>query len=62
MSVYAIVTIIRKHLNIEESLHAFLPIPNLTIFEKNPLIQVPDTTALQISPGSAANQLNRFDH
>ena len=62
MSVYVIVAIIRRRLNIEESLHTILQILSLTIFERTPLNQLLDTKAPQISPGAPSNQLNLFDY
>ncbi len=49
VSVYVIVAIIRKRLNIDESLHTILQILSLTIFEKTPLNELLDMTAQQVS-------------
>ncbi len=58
VSVYVIVAIIRKRLNIDESLHTILQILSLTNFEKTPLNQLLDMTAQQIPPDTPSNQLN----
>ena len=62
VSVYVIVAIIRRRLNIEESLHTILQILSLTIFERTPLNQLLDTKAPQLSPGAPCNQLTLFDY
>ncbi len=57
VSVYVIIAIIRKRLNIEESLHTILQILSLTTFEKTPLKQLRQT-----SPCAPNKQLNLFDY
>ena len=61
VSVYVTVAIIRKRLNIEESLHTILQILSLTIFEKNPLNQLLETAGHQDSQDGSSKQLNLFD-
>ena len=61
VSVYVTVAIIRKRLNIEESLHATLQILSGTIFEKNPLNQLLETAGHQGSLDGPGMQLNLFD-
>ena len=60
VSVYVTVAIIRKRLNIEESVHAALQILSLTIFEKTPLNQPLETAGHQDSQGGPGKQLNLF--
>ena len=59
---YVTVAITRKRLRIEESLHAILQIPSLTIFEKTPLNQLLDTTVRHIQPDGPGKQLNLFNY
>ena len=61
VSVCVTVAIIRKRLNIEESLHAILKILSLAIFEKTPLDQPLETAGHQDSQGRPSKQLNLFD-
>ena len=61
VSVYVTVAIIRKRLNIEESLHTILQILSLTIFEKTPLNQLLETAGHQYSQDDPDKQLNLFD-
>ncbi len=61
VSVYVTVAIIRKRLNIEESLHTILQILSLAIFEKAPLNQLLETAGRQDSQDRPSNQLNLFD-
>ena len=52
VSVYVTVAIIRKRLNIEESLHTIRQILSFTIFEKAPSNQLLETTTPEFSQGS----------
>ena len=61
VSVYVTVAIIRKRLNIEESLHTILQILSLTIFEKTPLNQLLETAGHQYSHDDPDKQLNLFN-
>ena len=61
VSVYVTVAIIRKRLNIEESLHTILQILSLTIFEKTPLNQLLETAGHQYSQDDPDKQLNLFN-
>jgi hypothetical protein len=60
VSVYVLITIIRKHLNLALSLHGMLQILSVTPFENVPLYELltenPDDEHL----GSSSNQLNLF--
>jgi len=61
VSVYVLVAIIKKRLHIDATLYTILQILSVTIFERNPLLQVltkTDYTAVSPIP---YNQLNLFD-
>ena len=61
VSVYVLVAIIKKRLQIEVTLYTILQILSVTIFERSPLLQIltePDVKALIPIP---YNQLNLFD-
>ena len=61
VSVYVLVAIVKKHLNIEASLYSLLQILSVTLFEKIPLLQalpLDDTASIQPFPN---NQLNLFE-
>ena len=61
VSVYVLVAIIRKRLDLEASLYTILQTLSLTLFEKMPLNQLL-TTGLDFSPDPACrNQLKLFD-
>ena len=62
VSVYVIVTIIRKRLNIEESLHTILQILNFARLDKVQLNQLLNKATPQISQDRPSNRLNLFDH
>lgn len=61
ISVYVLVAIVRKELNLEASLHTLLQILSLTLFEKMPIQQ----TLMELAHGENytdfTNQLNLFD-
>ena len=61
VSVYVLVAIVKKRLNITASLYEMLQILSLTMFEKipiNTLLSQIDTESIQ---HNSANQLNLFD-
>jgi hypothetical protein len=60
VTVYVLVAIIRKRLNLELSLHSMLQILSVTPFEKEPLIQLLTDSALSVDMPQGANQLNLF--
>ncbi|MGH8242892.1 MAG: IS4 family transposase [Steroidobacteraceae bacterium] len=61
VSVYVLVAIIKKQLQLDASLHTLLQILSVTLFEKMPLQQaLADLTRGSLDPGSA-NQLTLFD-
>ena len=61
ISVYVLIAIIRKRLNLELNLHTILQILSLSVFEKIPLKQLLAQSAHQIEDLFPANQLNLFD-
>jgi hypothetical protein len=60
ISVYVLVAIIKKRLNIRASLYTILQILSLTLFEKVPLDQLLNDEALQILDPQTSTQLNLF--
>lgn len=61
VSVYVLIAIIRKELNLTASMHTLLQILSVTLFEKMPLQQVLDETAMADLDPDLLNQLNLFD-
>ena len=61
ISVYVLVAIIKKRLDVQASLYTILQILSLTLFEKTSLDQLlSDTSLLELNP-TPSNQLNLFD-
>ena len=61
ISVYVLIAIIRKRLNLELNLHTILQILSLSVFEKMPLEQLLTQSAHQMPDFSPDNQLNLFN-
>jgi len=61
VSVYVLIAIIRKELNMTASMHTLLQILSVTLFEKMPLQQALDETAMVDLDPKLINQLNLFD-
>ena len=61
VSVYVLIAIIRKELNLTASMHTLLQILSVTLFEKMPLQQVLDENAMADLNPDLLNQLNLFD-
>ena len=61
ISVYVLIAIIRKRLNLELNLHTILQILSLSVFEKITLEQLLGQSAHQIADFSPDNQLKLFD-
>lgn len=61
VSVYVLVAIIKKRLNLDASLYEMLQILSLTMFERTPLDQLLTKTALSPDIQDASNQLVLFD-
>ena len=61
ITVYVLVAIVKKRLNIEASLYTILQILSLTLFEKTPLDQLLKNTEIQMTTQQNNNQLNLFN-
>ena len=61
VSVYVLIAIIKKHLELEQSFHTILQILSLTLFEKIPLNQLFRTHATTLPDPAYHNQLKLFD-
>ena len=62
VSVYVLVAIVKKRLNLDASLYTLLQILSVTLFEKMPLQQAFPGGDYEISEGVPCNQLNLFDY
>ena len=60
VSVYVLVAIVKKRLNLDASLYTLLQILSVTLFEKMPLQQAFPGSDYKMSSGVASNQLNLF--
>jgi hypothetical protein len=60
VSVYVLVAIIRKRLGLEATLYEILQILSLTLFEKQPILQVLDASSSHSDSLVTAKQLNLF--
>jgi hypothetical protein len=61
VSVYVLVAIIKKRLNLDASLHTLLQILSVTLFEKMPIQQALQGIGAQAENTDFSNQLNLFD-
>ena len=61
VSVYVLVAIVKKRLNLSASLYEMLQILSLTMFERIPLDQLLNDLVTEDIQRLAANQLNLFD-
>ena len=61
VSVYVLVAIIRKRLEMEASLYQILQILSVTLFEKTPILQALQPPDSQDDLLASANQLNLFE-
>lgn len=61
VSVYVLIAIIRKELNLKASMHTLLQILSVTLFEKMPLHQALGENAMDDLDPDLRNQLNLFD-
>ncbi|MBF0381379.1 MAG: transposase, partial [Magnetococcales bacterium] len=57
ISVYVLIAIIKKRLNVEASLYTILQILSLTVFEKSSLFQLLAKQEIQEQPEESSNQL-----
>jgi hypothetical protein len=61
VSVYLLVAIVKKRLNINLSLYTFLQILSVTIFEKSPILQLINDAQYKYKNDTISNQLNLFN-
>jgi hypothetical protein len=61
VSVYVLVAIVKKRLNLAASLYEILQILSLTMFERVPLDQLLGNLVTDDDQAFSANQLNLFD-
>ena len=61
VSVYVLVAIVKKRLDLEASLYTLLQILSVTIFEKMPLKQTLTLADHRFEPRQITNQLNLFE-
>ncbi len=61
ISIYVLVTIVRKRLGLEASLYQILQILSITLFEKTPILQAFQAFHSQDDLVDCGNQLNLFD-
>jgi hypothetical protein len=61
VSIYVLVTIVRKHLKLEASLYQILQILSLTQFEKTPILRALQEMDCDNNLSDICNQLNLFD-
>ena len=62
VSVYVLVAIVKKRLNLDASLYTLLQILSVTLFEKMPLQQAFPGNHHEMPEGVPCNQLNLFDY
>ena len=62
ISVYVLVAIIKKRLNLSTDLYTILQILSLTLFEKDPLEQILANCDYKTDACDIGNQLNLFDN
>lgn len=62
VSVYVLVAIVKKRLNLDASLYSLLQILSVTLFEKMPLQQAFPGSNYDTQEGDPGNQLNLFDY
>ncbi len=62
VSIFALVAIVKKELGLEQSLYTILQILSVTLFEKEPIIQVLTDSQRTVQIPCPANQLNLFDY
>jgi hypothetical protein len=60
VSVYVLVAIVKKRLNLDASLYKLLQVLSLTLFEKMPLQEAFPNVDPRSKPASDAKQLNLF--
>ena len=61
ISVYVLVAIVKKRMNLDQSLYTILQILSVTLFEKSPILQALSQVDYTTLKGADCNQLNLFD-
>jgi IS4 transposase len=61
ITVYVLVAIIKKRLNLDASLYTILQVLSLTLFEKTTINQLLTNTEYNVNLPQESNQLNLFD-
>ena len=61
ISVYVLVAIVKKRLNLDKSLYTILQILSVTLFEKTPILQALSYADYRFLEGDDCNQLNLFN-
>ncbi|MEK6601121.1 MAG: IS4 family transposase, partial [Candidatus Binatota bacterium] len=61
ISVYVLVAIVRKRLNLKRSLHSILQILSVSLFEKMPILQALSAPECDEINHESSNQLILFD-
>jgi transposase len=61
ITVYVLVAIVKKRLNLDLSLYSILQILSVTLFEKTPILQALTSIECTNQQGEVCNQLNLFD-
>jgi len=61
ISVYVLVAIVKKELNLDQSLYTILQILSVSLFEKMPILQVLSKNDYMVSNSCPSNQLNLFN-
>ena len=61
VSVYVLVAIVKKRLQLDASLYTLLQIFSLTLFEKMPILQALSQDQPEVEPDTNDNQLKLFD-
>ena len=62
VSIYVLVAILKKRLDIDASLYTILQVLSVTVFEKTPLLQMLSEAARADQNYPLCNQLNLFDY
>jgi len=61
LSVYVLVAIVKKQLNLDQSLYSILQVLSVTLFEKTPILRAFSATETEQEKVGSGNQLNLFD-
>ena len=61
ISVYVLVAIVKKQLNLDQSLYSILQVLSVTLFEKTPILRAFSATETEQEKVSSSNQLHLFN-